>query len=116
VADSESPFSTATVKNEAANVLKPRTTVLLTCLHLNGVMNGEAVQRCTVCDKPILSVRKQTLLVEYDVEQRAVNFQPAVVVDEAHLSEPIHEEVNAGASRTDHFRQSFLAYFRNHVL
>ena len=49
-ADLEPPFSTLTVKKERVNVLKPRTTVLLTCLHLNGVMSDEAVQRSTVYD------------------------------------------------------------------
>ena len=58
----------------------------------------------------------QNLVVEHDVEQRAVNFQPAVVVDEAHFSEPVHKEVNSSSSGTDHFRQSFLADLWNHVL
>jgi len=53
--------------------------------------------------------------VEHDVEQRAVNFQPAVVVDEAHLSEAIHKEINPGSGGADHFRQGFLAYFGDHV-
>ena len=65
---------------------------------------------------PLDSSRRKTLLVEHDVEQGAMNFQPTVVVNKTELSEPIHKEVNAGSSRTDHFRQSFLAYLGKHVL
>jgi hypothetical protein len=53
--------------------------------------------------KRILSAKK-TSVVEHDVEQRTVNFQATVVVNKAELSEPIHKEVDAGSSRTDHFR------------
>jgi hypothetical protein len=46
-----------------------------------------------------------------------VNFQAAaVVVNKTELSEPIHKEVNSRSGRADHFRQGFLAYFRNYVL
>src|ERR1700690_131404 len=63
------------------------------------------------------SFSAETLLVEHDVNQRTVNFQPvAVIVNQPKLPKPIHEEVNSCSSRTDHFRQSFLAYSRNHIL
>src|SRR6266446_2360404 len=77
-------------------------------------MNAGSVQICTVCNR-IHSVAK-TSVVEHDVEQRTVNFQPAVIVNQPKLSEPVHKKVNARSSRTDHFRQSFLAYLRNYVL
>jgi hypothetical protein len=41
---------------------------------------------------------RETLLVEHDVEQGAVNLQPAVVVDKTKLSEAIHREVHSGSS------------------
>ena len=43
----------------------------------------------------------ETLLMQHDVEQRTVNFQPIVVVNEAQLSEPIHKEVSSSSGRTD---------------
>jgi hypothetical protein len=42
-----------------------------------------------------------------------VNFQSAVVVNEAQLPELIHKEINPFARYTHHFRQSFLIYLRN---
>jgi hypothetical protein len=41
-------------------------------------------------------------------EERTVNLNPAIVVNEAQLSEFVHEKVDAGAGRTYHFRESFL--------
>ena len=56
----------------------------------------------------------ETSLVEHDVKQRTVNFQPvASIVNKPKFSEPIHKEVHSRSSRTDHFRQGFLAYLRN---
>jgi hypothetical protein len=45
-----------------------------------------------------------------------VNFQTAVIVNKTELSEPVHEEVHSRSGCADHFRQGFLAYFRNYVL
>ena len=70
---------------------------------------------CNLLQRVLGSKTVQTLVVEHNVEQRAVNFQPAVVVDEAHLSEPVHKEVNSSSSGTNHFRQGFLADLWNHV-
>src|SRR6266705_6438157 len=77
-------------------------------------MNPGTVQMCTAC--PPDSSRRETLLMQHDGEQRTVNFQPTVIVNEAELSEAIHKEVNSSSGRTDHFRQGYLAYLRNHVL
>ena len=44
----------------------------------------------TCCGRKV----RRTSIVEEDIEQRAVNFQPAVVVDEAQFAEPVHEEVD----------------------
>ena len=54
--------------------------------------------------------------MEHDVEQRTVNFQTAVIVNQTELSESIHKEVHSRSGCADHFRQGFLAYFRNYVL
>ena len=43
-----------------------------------------------------------------DAEERVIDLQPAVVFDEAKLSELVHEEVYARAGRTDHLRQDLL--------
>jgi hypothetical protein len=43
---------------------------------------------CTAC--PRILPEENTLLLQHDVEQRTVNFQPTVIVNEAQLSEPIH--------------------------
>jgi hypothetical protein len=62
VADLQPPFSTVPVKKVRANVLKPRTTVLLTCLHLNGVMHDKAVQFVT--PDSLSSATLQTIRLE----------------------------------------------------
>jgi hypothetical protein len=58
-----------------------------------------------------------TLVVEYDVEQRAVDLQStfgtASVVNEAQLSESVHKEAEARTSRPDHLGQRFLADLRD---
>jgi hypothetical protein len=45
-----------------------------------------------------------------------MHLQSAVVMDEAKLSESVHEEVYSRAGCTDHFRQSSLAHFWDHSL
>jgi hypothetical protein len=50
-----------------------------------------------------------------DFEQRPVNFQTAVVINETELSKPIHKEINSRSGGTDHFRQSLLAYLRDYA-
>jgi len=54
--------------------------------------------------------------VENDVQQRAVNAQLAVVLDETHFAESIHKEADARARCPNHFRQRLLAHFGNHRL
>src|ERR1043166_5462027 len=48
-------------------------------------------------------------VVEDDVEQRAVDLQPTVVLDKAQLPKLVHEEADARAGCADHLRQRFLA-------
>ena len=57
-----------------------------------------------MCTASRIFLKREALLVEHDVEQRTVNFQPTVIVNEAQLSEPIHKEVNSSSGRADHFR------------
>jgi len=52
------------------------------------------------------------LIVENHVQQGAVDFDAAVVVDKAQFSEFVHEETHAGSRRSDHFCQCLLADFR----
>jgi len=52
------------------------------------------------------------LLVQDNVKKRAIHLQPVVVVDEAQLSEFVHEEIYSSTSCADHFRQSFLTHLR----
>ena len=58
----------------------------------------------------------QQLVVENDVEERAVDLQPAVVVDESQFPEPIHKKAHSRASGADHFCQRFLTDLWHHGL
>ena len=53
------------------------------------------------------------LIVQDDIDQRLVDADAAVVLDEAELAKAIHEEADAGAGGADHLRQSFLGDGRN---
>jgi hypothetical protein len=44
-------------------------------------------------------------VMQNDVQQRAVDFQVTVVVDQAQLSKLVHEKAHARSRRTDHLRQ-----------
>src|SRR5690349_11170854 len=56
------------------------------------------------------------LIVENYIEQRAVDLQTAVVVDESQFPEPVHEEANPRAGGPNHLGQGLLTYFGNHAL
>src|SRR6266581_7918662 len=45
-----------------------------------------------------------------------MNFQPAVIVDEAEFAELIHEKAHSGSCRTDDLGEGFLAHLWNYLL
>src|SRR2546423_7000866 len=60
--------------------------------------------------------REQGSIVQDHVEQRAVDFEDAVVLDESELSKAVHEEIHPRSGRADHLREDFLADPGDHVL
>src|ERR1700728_1398985 len=48
-------------------------------------------------------------VVQNDIEEGFVNTDPSVVLDEAKLAKPIHEEAHARAGGSDHLRQCLLS-------
>lgn len=46
-----------------------------------------------------------------DVQERAVDAQRAVVLNESEFAETIHEKAHPRSGGADHFRQRLLAYF-----
>src|SRR5687767_4904450 len=70
---------------------------------------------------PISCVTKRVagdlrLFVENHVQQRRVNFDAAIVFDEAQFAESVHEKAYARAGRPDHFGEGLLADFREYRL
>jgi hypothetical protein len=57
-----------------------------------------------------------TLVVQDDIKQRAVNLQPAVVVNKAQFPEPVHEKADPRAGCAYHLCQHLLADLGNYVL
>src|SRR3979411_2383993 len=57
---------------------------------------------------PLLVLQYLRLIAQHGVEQRTVNLDFAVVVDEALFAEFVHEEADPGARGADHFGQGFL--------
>jgi hypothetical protein len=51
-------------------------------------------------------------VAEHDAQERVVNPQCAVVVDEPELPKFVHEEVDARAGRSDHFGEDLLRHPR----
>jgi len=48
-------------------------------------------------------------LVQNDIQQWGVDFDLAVVVNQAQFSKFVHKKAHAGAGRADHFRERLLA-------
>jgi hypothetical protein len=53
------------------------------------------------------------VIVQNDAQQRAVDFQGAVVINEAQLSKFVHEMAHTGPRSADHLREHLLADLRN---
>ena len=45
-----------------------------------------------------------TLVVQDDIQQRTMDLELAVVLDESHFPESVHEKADSRTSRADHFR------------
>jgi predicted dithiol-disulfide oxidoreductase (DUF899 family) len=58
----------------------------------------------------IVSLRRS--IAEHDTQERVVNLQCAVVVDEPELPKFVHEEVDPRARRSDHFGEDLLRHLR----
>src|SRR6476469_9964202 len=48
------------------------------------------------------------LIVQDHAEEGSIDFEIAVVIDEAEISELVHEEIDARTGRPDHFCQGLL--------
>ena len=63
----------------------------------------------TGAERPCGSVVGRLRIMENDAQEGMMHLDPAaVVVDEPKLPELVHEEIDAGAGRPDHFREHFL--------
>jgi hypothetical protein len=56
------------------------------------------------------------LIVQNDVQQGTVDFQVAVVINEAQFPKFVHEMTHTGARGANHFRERLLADLRNYPL
>ena len=56
------------------------------------------------------------LIVQNDMGERTMDFEAAVVIDEAQPSKLIHEIADVLPGRTHHLRQRFLTYIRKDAL
>jgi hypothetical protein len=58
----------------------------------------------------------EQLVVQDDIQQRGVDLQPAVVVNKAQFSEPVHEEADPLAGCAHHLCQHLLTDLGNYPL
>src|SRR4249919_21138 len=66
----------------------------------------KTVQNCSLSSHLNLDLR---LIVQNHVQQRAMDGNPAIVINEAQLAKLVHKKADARARRADHFRQGLLA-------
>src|SRR5271157_429298 len=66
--------------------------------------------------QPVRSPNVPLSVVQDDIQQRTVNVQSAVILDEAQFAEPVHEEVDSGARRANDLGQHLLADLGDHRL
>ncbi len=80
---------------------------LFTIAHMssNAGIVGEAAFSL---DERLYARRPEDLVVQDDIEEVTVHSQLTVVLNEAQLPEPVHEEAHPGPRRADYSRQNFL--------
>jgi hypothetical protein len=110
----EATFSTGTVKKSMARPLETQDHCGLE-LFAHELIHES--RNCSNMHSLPRILPGETLLMQHDVEQRTVDFQPTAIVDGAQLSEPIHREFRSGAGVvTAISAPCILAYLRNYVL
>ena len=66
----------------------------------------------------LVNFGQKSLVVENNIEQRAVDLQSAFrtagVINEAQFSESVHEEADSRTGGPDHLSQRLLAYLGDH--
>src|SRR5258708_4690780 len=55
-------------------------------------------------------------VVQHDAQERSIDFNSAVVLDETQLPEFVHEQIDACARGADHLRQRLLRNLWKHSL
>jgi hypothetical protein len=76
----------------------------------NGLIILEAKLPVQNCSYSSFDLR---LIVQNNAQQRAVDFDAAVVINEAQLPKLVHEMAHTGPRRADHLRERLLAHLRN---
>jgi len=56
------------------------------------------------------------LIVQNNTQQRAVNFDSAIIINEAQFPKFVHEVAHTGARRANHLRECLLTDLRNEWL
>ena len=64
----------------------------------------------------LITLFYQGLLVQNCTQQRIVNLDVSIVIDEAKLAKLVHEMADAGSGSADHLRQCFLTNIRTDQL
>jgi len=63
------------------------------------------------CDsdrKKMEEICKGTLVVEDNTQERTMDLEATIVIDETQLSELVHEQIDLGTRGPDHLRQQLL--------
>ena len=66
--------------------------------------------------KRTTNLRMELLIVQDYTEERTVDLQAAVVLNETKFPELVHKEIDPRSRGAHHFSQRFLGYFVKHLL